>query len=259
MSRPLQDLQLSYRPAELRSCIDRAYTERREIVLKDVEWPADVGEASYYEVHVIPLMDPGGTLLGASVTFLDTTAAKRIADEHLQATNALETAYEELQLTNEELETTNEELQSTVEELETTSEELQLTNEELETMNEELQSTNEELETVNDELRRRSEEFKRVNAFLEAILGSLRGGVVVVDPDFLIRVWNPQAENLWGLRSDEVRGSNLLNLDIGLPVVRLKPALLDLPLRRERLPGGRAGGDQPPGQADPSAGSPARR
>ena len=75
-------------------------------------------------------------------------------------TSELETAYEELQSTNEELETTNEELQSTVEELETTNEELQSTNEELETMNEELQSTNEELETINDELRDRSVEVQ---------------------------------------------------------------------------------------------------
>ena len=71
-------------------------------------------------------------------------------------TQELETAYEELQSTNEELETTNEELQSTIEELETTNEELQSTNEELETMNEELQSTNEELQTINDELRERT-------------------------------------------------------------------------------------------------------
>ena len=48
---------------------------------------------------------------------------------------------------------------------------------------------------------------------------------MVVDPDFLVLIWNPKAENLWGLRADEVRGKNLLNLDIGLPVERLKPAL----------------------------------
>jgi two-component system CheB/CheR fusion protein len=226
LARPLRDLQVSYRPADLRSCIDRAYSERREVVLKDVEWSAGAGESGYFEVRVVPLMDGGGSILGASITFLDNTAARRLADEHHRATGELETAYEELQSTNEELETTNEELQSTVEELETTSEELQSTNEELETMNEELQSTNEEMESVNEELHRRTDELKRVNTFLESILGSLRGGVVVVDPDFLILIWNENAEDLWGLRADEVRGRNLLNLDIGLPVVRLKPALL---------------------------------
>jgi two-component system CheB/CheR fusion protein len=225
LTRPLQDLQISYRPAELRSSIDRAYSERHEILLKDVEWSTGVGDSSYFEVHIVPLVDAGGSLLGASITFVDTTTARRIADEHQRSTRELETAYEELQSTNEELETTNEELQSTVEELETTSEELQSTNEELETMNEELQSTNEELETVNVEARKRSDELKQVNTFLEAILGSLRGGVVVLDRDYLILVWNQKAEDLWGLRTAEVQGKNLLNLDIGLPVDRLKPVL----------------------------------
>ncbi len=226
VTRPLQDLQVSYRPADLRSGIDRAYSERREIVLNDVEWPAGRSDGSrYLEVHVVPLIDAGGMVLGVSITFFDNTATRRIADEHERAARELETAYEELQSTNEELETTNEELQSTNEELETTSEELQSTNEELETMNEELQSTNEELETVNEELRERSDELKRVNVFLESILGSLRGGVVVVDSEFHVLIWNPKAEDLWGLRPDEVRGRNLLNLDIGLPVEQLKSAL----------------------------------
>ncbi len=225
LGRPLQDIRISYRPAELRSSIDRCYTERRDVVLKDVESSSGAGDACYFEVHVVPLIDSGGSLLGAGITFADTTAAKRLADEHQRSTRELETAYEELQSTNEELETTNEELNSTVEELETTSEELQSTNEELETMNEELQSTNEELETVNVELRRRSDDFKRVNAFLESILASLRGGVVVLDADFVVQIWSPKARDLWGLGADEVRGRNLLNLEIGLPVERLKPVM----------------------------------
>ena len=173
---PLQDLQLSYRPVELRSCIDRAYAERqrrrpqgRRVVAPGRARPATSKSTSSRS------WTPAASCSGASITFLDTTAAKRIADDHERSTRELETAYEELQSTNEELETTNEELQSTVEELETTSEELQSTNEELETMNEELQSTNEELETVNDELRRRSEELKRVNAFLRVDPGRACG------------------------------------------------------------------------------------
>jgi two-component system CheB/CheR fusion protein len=133
----------------------------------------------------------------------------------------LETAYEELQSTNEELETTNEELQSTNEELETTNEELQSTNEELETMNEELQSTNEELETMNEELRARTDDLNQANAMLEAVLGSVRAAVVVVDNNANVLIWNTWAEELWGLRGDEVRGQSFLTLDIGLPVDEL--------------------------------------
>ena len=48
---------------------------------------------------------------------------------------------------------------------------------------------------------------------------------VVVDADIRVLDWNQKAEDLWGLRPNEVRGKNLLNLDIGLPVDRLKASL----------------------------------
>jgi two-component system, chemotaxis family, CheB/CheR fusion protein len=222
IGRPIQDLKISYRPVEIRSCIDQAYTERRSVLLRDVEWYSSSGEARWLEVQVTPLVEIGGVVLGAGIAFQDITVAKRLQRDLEHANQELETAYEELQATNEELETTNEELQSTVEELETTNEELQSTNEELETMNEELQSTNEELQTMNEELRQRSEELNSVNAFLESILASFRGGVAVVDREFKILVWNEQATELWGLRPDEVLARQLLALDIGLPVERLK-------------------------------------
>jgi two-component system, chemotaxis family, CheB/CheR fusion protein len=92
-------------------------------------------------------------------------------------------------------------------------------------MNEELQSTNEELQTVNDQLRQRTEEMNQLNAFLESVLGSLRYGAVVVNRNLDVLVWNHRAEDLWGLRSDEVKGKSLLNLDIGLPVSELRGAI----------------------------------
>jgi len=145
----------------------------------------------------------------------------RLSDSYEQSRHELEAAYEELQSTVEELETTNEELQSTNEELETTNEELQSTNEELETMNEELQSTNEELETTNTELRVRSDELNTANAFLASILTGLEVAVVVVDPKIQVLAWNHRAEDLWGLRTSEVQGRHLMNLDIGLPVEQI--------------------------------------
>jgi two-component system CheB/CheR fusion protein len=156
------------------------------------------------------------------VGFNDVTRYRRLQEAIERSKNELETAYEELQSTNEELETTNEELQSTNEELETTNEELQSTNEELETMNEELQSTNEELETINTELRLRSDELNHANAFLGSVLLGLEVGVAVVDPNFQVLAWNGRAEDLWGLRADDVLSRNLLSLDIGLPVERLR-------------------------------------
>jgi two-component system CheB/CheR fusion protein len=187
----------------------------------EVAWSA-AGQAMFFDLLVVPVPEPKGEFLGCSITFTDVTRAYRLQEEVQRTHQELETALEELQSTNEELETTNEELQSTVEELETTNEELQSTNEELETMNEELQSTNEELQTINDEVRERSDALAELNTFLESILTSLRGAVVMLDRDLQIHKWNHRSEDMWRFRSEEVLRRNFLNLDIGLPVEQLK-------------------------------------
>jgi two-component system, chemotaxis family, CheB/CheR fusion protein len=225
LARPFQDLELSYRPLELRSRIQQVYVERRPSQIDEVEWPTPSGEVAYLQVQVVPLMDDRQALLGASINFTDVTRSRRFKEELEHANQGLEDAYAELQSTNEELETTNEELQSTVEELETTNEELQSTNEELETMNEEMQATNEELQTINDELGQRTTELNQLNAFLESIWAGLDGAVAVLDAELRVLVWNHGSEELWGVRQDEVQGQHFLNLDIGLPVDQVRPTL----------------------------------
>jgi two-component system, chemotaxis family, CheB/CheR fusion protein len=220
--KPFQDLTISYRPVELRSYLERARSEGVPVVLRNVEISHPSGLSRFYDVRIQSLGD-----FGSSISFIDVTIHKNLQDQVEQANHALETAMEELQSTTEELETTNEELQSTIEELETTNEELQATNEELETINEELQSTNEELQTLNDELNLRSEEINHLNRFLESILSSIRSAVLVLDRDLLVTVWNKQSEDYWGLREEEVKGRNILSLDFGLPVERLKKPLND--------------------------------
>jgi two-component system CheB/CheR fusion protein len=214
---PLQTLDLSYRPVELRAALDRIKAERHDVVFRAVPWEHG-GAMRILDVVVAPLADVDGALLGTRVTFRDITTVKTLQDQLAESRQELETAYEELQSTNEELETTNEELQSTVEELETTNEELQSTNEELETMNEELQSTNEELQTMNDELRFRGLELISAKTFLESVFSSLKSAVVVLDRDLRVLVWNAGATDLWGLRADEAEGEYFFGLDIGLPV-----------------------------------------
>jgi len=93
------------------------------------------------------------------------------------------------------------------------------------TINEELQFTNEELQTINGEVRQRGEQLSEANSFMESILGSFRTGVAVLNQDLRVQVWNSKMENLWGLRAEEARGSHFWNLDIGLPVERLKQPL----------------------------------
>ncbi|MEA5596145.1 CheR family methyltransferase [Rivularia sp. UHCC 0363] len=226
IGRPLQDLEISYRPVDLRSRIDQVHSNRRAIYLKDIEWSNSDREIKYLDVQIMPLLHENtDELLGIKIVFTDVTRFKDLQQELVHSNQELETAYEELQSTNEELETTNEELQSTVEELETTNEELQSTNEELETMNEELQSTNEELQTMNEEMRDNSDELNRVNCFLESILTSIRSGVVVLSPELHILIWNRKAEDLWGLRFDEVFSQHFMSLDIGLPIEKLRQLL----------------------------------
>jgi two-component system CheB/CheR fusion protein len=209
---PLQDLELSYRPAELHQPLDDARQGRRDVTLKSVRWDHG-GQTRFLDVTLSPLFE-GRELLGTRVRFADVTHVKALQDELTHSKHELETAYEELQSTNEELETTNEELQSTVEELET--------------MNEELQSTNEELQTMNDELRNRSTDLDASNAFLESVFSSLGTGVIVIDRERRVDVWNARSTELWGVRADDARRAHFFNLDFGLPVAELHQPIRDV-------------------------------
>ncbi|KUI39341.1 CheR family methyltransferase [Mycobacterium sp. GA-2829] len=225
IGRLLRDLEVSYRPVELRAFVEQAKVERRSAMVQDVEWQRAGAEPVWFEIHINPLVDTHNGLIGVSIVFFDVTATRALVDKVVQTNHQLEAAYEELQSTNEELETTNEELQSTVEELETTNEELQSTNEELETMNEELQSTNDELHTINEALRERSVELDKAQTFLDSLVDSVNHGLVVVDREMRVVVWNRGCEELWGLRADETTGELLVSLDIGLPLDEVKPLI----------------------------------
>ena len=220
IGRPLQDVEFSYRPVELRSLIEQVFTERKAVQVSNIERRLSEEVFQYLDLQISPLLDDevNGICLGASIIFIDVTHNIQLRNELQRTNQELETTQEELQSSNEELETTNEELQSTNEELETTNEELQSTNEELETMNEELQSTNEELQTINTELRERSEELVNANIFLNSILTGLRAGVVVVNRQLEVLEWNRRMEDLWGLRTSEVLGKSILELDFGLKI-----------------------------------------
>jgi two-component system CheB/CheR fusion protein len=88
------------------------------------------------------------------------------------------------------------------------------------------------LQTINEELRQRTDALNQANAFLQSTLADLRSGVVVVNNRLGILIWNHRAEDLWGLRAEEVYQQSLLNLDVGLPVDQLKAP--SAPACRER-------------------------
>ena len=221
LGRALSELDVSYRPADLRPALESVFERERPVSLGTVLLSGRDRPDRHVDIAVAPLAGADGEMLGATATFTDVSAALRLHDDLDRSRRELELAYEELQSTVEELETTNEELQSTNEELETTNEELQSTNEELETMNEELRAANEQLEATNDQLRARSEDLDEVNGLLETVLTGLRVGAAVLGTDQRVRVWNDRAEEMWGLRADEAFGEHLVSLDIGLPVEEL--------------------------------------
>ncbi|MFM6026737.1 MAG: CheR family methyltransferase [Dolichospermum sp.] len=214
INRPFQDLELSYRPLELRSLIDQVYNESRPITLTNIERYQSNSEIQYLDVRIIPLQDSDQNILGVTVTFNDVT-------RYIKLQSAL-------QRSRQELETTNEELQSTNEKLETINEELQSTNQEMESINEELQSTNNELRAINHELSDRTYELDKTNTFMSAILSCLQMGMVVIDINFNILIWNHAVEDMWGLRQEEVINKSWFSLDIGLPVEQLRTPIRDI-------------------------------
>jgi two-component system CheB/CheR fusion protein len=161
VGRPFQDLELSYKPVDLRSLMDRCINERRIVKAENVERSQPDGTTQYLEIQLTPLFE-NGTLLGASILFNDQTRYYKLQEEIQRHQQELETAYEELETTNEEL---------------------------------------------------------------QSILGSLHTGLVVLDTKQNITSWNHRSEDLWGLRADEVHGQSLVNLDIGLPIQKLKVAI----------------------------------
>lgn len=75
---------------------------------------------------------------------------------------------------------------------------------------------------MNYELRERTDDTLRANSFLTSVLSSIQQAVIVVDAELHVIAWSSQASDLLGLRDDEVEGQHLLNLDVGLPVAKLR-------------------------------------
>ena len=97
LGRPFQDLELSYRPVELRSVLDEVITTRRPITLREVEWAVPGKETRYLNVEITSLLDTTMIRAGASICFVDVTRYSRLRQELQRTNQELETAYEELQ------------------------------------------------------------------------------------------------------------------------------------------------------------------
>ncbi len=70
----LKDLELSYKPVDLRTPIDRVSRERQPITRQGVEVKDADGTPVVFDMHVVPLIDEDGSLVGTSLTFLDVSS-----------------------------------------------------------------------------------------------------------------------------------------------------------------------------------------
>ena len=215
VGKPFYDLEASHRPIDLKPLIEQVYREKKALKIKDVFYQSNDGSEKYFDIQINPLTQMDQNLIGVNITLTDVTESWSLRNQVEQINQQLKTA-------NQDLQTSNIQLQATNEELETTNEEVQSSNEELETINEELQSTNNELQSVNEEVRLRTEEYNRANNFLNAILLSLRGAIIVIDRDLKILAWSAKSEEMWGLRADEVQDESLFSLDFGLPLEQIR-------------------------------------
>jgi len=211
LARKFRDLDVSYRVEGLRARIEEVKARHTALRMENTTFARRDGTPVHADIAISPLFE-GTHLLGVVVFGVEATEYARLKEQMTRVAEQHATAIEELQSTNEELETTNEELQSTNEELETTNEELQSTNEELETTVEELQAANAELGTLNNELESRTAELNRVDGRHQSIINSLEQGVVVLDRDNVIRIWNRAAERMWGFQAEHALGHDFFSL-----------------------------------------------
>src|SRR5262249_16170355 len=67
LGRPVQDLEVSYRPLELRSLMSDSLDQRKPIVVRDVQWEAPAQQTRHYDVH-IAAVNGGARPLGVSIS-----------------------------------------------------------------------------------------------------------------------------------------------------------------------------------------------
>jgi len=180
--------------------------EQRPLLLEQISWADGLGRHRLASTSTSCRWPTRAGSRWAWRSPSSTSPYPRLHEELEHSNRDLETAYEELQSTNEELETTNEELQSTIEELETTNEELQSTNEELETMTPSCSrpTRSSRRSTTSCGCGRGSSTRQR---FPGVAVISQGGGLVVIDRELRISVWNDRSASCGGSGSRRRRAS----------------------------------------------------
>lgn len=211
LGRRFTDLGIARTVPELVSRVADALEGRVRGAMRAVPWSAG-SATTHLDIEVVPVVGGSGRIEGTAVTLTDATRWVELRREVEGARRELRAAYAELQ--------------STTEELTATVEELKATNEELTATIGELDATRSVVQLTSEQLRDRSSAVTQLNAFMQSIVDSLDGAVIVVDPDLVVQAWSRRAEELWGLRELETVGQPLLSLDSGLPGRALRPWLV---------------------------------
>ncbi len=135
----------------------------------------------------------------------------------------------------ERTEATSQELASNQEESLAHNEELRSLNEELETAKEELQSTNEELTTINDELNLRNRELLLTGEFAEAVVDTVREGLLVLEDDLRVKSANRSYYETFKATRGEIENHFIFSLSGGQWDIPQLRELLDAAIRTSRV------------------------
>jgi two-component system, chemotaxis family, CheB/CheR fusion protein len=196
---------------ELRSCLNRAFEQRRPSISLPVKVALN-GATHPIQLQVKPI-EEGGEWRRAVILFIegeavdDTVTTGRVSDETIyRLKEELELTQQRLRTMREESDAANEELRASNEELQSINEEYRSTSEELETSKEELQSINEELQTVNSELKSKLELISRANSDLQNLLAATDFGTLFLDSGLNIKRFTEPVRDLFSITtSDEGR------------------------------------------------------
>jgi two-component system CheB/CheR fusion protein len=142
---------------------------------------------------------------------------------------------EDLRSIVEDQETSNQELQSANEEIVSSNEELQSINEELETSKEEQESTNEELMTINQEMHTRNDQLAEAYDYAEAMFGTIRESLLVLDADLRIKTANRAFYSTFKASPEETEGKYIYDLGNGQWKIPDLKVLLDNTLKNDQV------------------------
>lgn len=157
---------------------------------------ADAEERLFLVVFNQTVMQPGSDMKSS---FSKDRLVKQLQDE-------LATMKDDMRSIIESQEVNNEELQSANEEIVSSNEELQSINEELETSKEEVESTNEELMTINTELQMRNDQLAEAYEYSEAVFGTIREALLVLDHDLRIKSANKTFYRIFHAKEEDTEG-----------------------------------------------------